>query len=187
MIMPFSVSLSQTWFIQAPLTTGTTAVPSGFLNQNIKVTVYPHWYDNVTLTWLIPSAWGSCQFHVYFWEGGSEGYKRLTTNPVSDPSFVDPSAKDYSKFRNGYYVVEAILPSGQIMRSQPATWHYKRRDRLERIASEIQRREYLLLSKFNGIKSYLFRRKEYGLRCPRCWSESMEKVMDDHCEVCFGT
>ena len=185
--MAFTVSLSQSWFLQAPITTGATAAPGSALNPNLKVTVYPHWYNNVTLTWQVPTSWGQCSFHVYFWEGGQEGYKRLTTNPVSDPSYVDPTAQDYSKFRNGYYIVEALLPGGQKAKSTPTSWHYKRRDRLERIASEVQRREYLLLSKFNGVKSYLFRRKEHGLRCPRCWSESAEKVMDDHCEVCFGT
>jgi hypothetical protein len=84
--------------------------------------------------------------------------------------------------------VEAILPfTTQIVRSYPASWTYKRRDKIDKIANEIQRREYLLLSKFTGAKSFFFRKKTYGIRCPECWSPSEEKVMQDHCETCFGT
>lgn len=185
--MAFTVAISQNWFIQAPMVFGPTASPTSPRNDNIEVSVFPNWYSDTSLTWKIPAAWGLAKFHVYFWLGGQEGIVRLTTQPLTDPSFKDPTAQDYSKFRNGYYIVEALLPSGQTVRSAPASWHYKRRDRLELIATEIQRREFLLLSKFNGVKSYLFRKKYYGLRCHRCWNPTTEKVMDDHCTVCFGT
>lgn len=185
--MAFNVAVSQDWFIQAPVVFGPTAAPSSQLNDNIQVSVFPSWYDSTTLTWKIPAAWGAAKFHVYFWLGGQEGFERLTTQPTSDPSFKDPTARDYSKFRNGYYIVEALLPSGQTVKSTPTSWHYKRRDRLQLIATEIQRREFLLLSKFNGVKSYLFRKKYYGLKCHRCWNPTTEKIMDDHCSVCFGT
>lgn len=185
--MAFSVSVSPTWFIQAPHISGATATPASETNENIKVQVFPSWYEDVALTWTIPSSWGNCLFHVYFYNGGQEGYQRLTTNPISSPSFKDPLTRDYSKFRNSYYSVEVLMPSGQKMKSPLTSWHYTRRDRVEKIAAEIQRREYILLRKFNGVKSFLFKRRTYGLRCPRCWNEAQEKVMDDHCHVCFGT
>jgi len=185
--MAFSVSLSPSWFLLSPIAEGNASAPTGQLNPSISVQVFPDWYDSVTLTWSIPPDWGNCKFHVYFWNGGQEGYSRLTSSMISSPFFKDPTTRDYSKFRNSYYIVEAYLPTGQIVKSNLESWHYRRRDRLEKISAEIQRREYLLLSKFAGVKSYLFKRRTYGLRCHRCWSATQEKVMDDHCPVCFGT
>jgi hypothetical protein len=184
--MAFSVSFSPTWLLQAPLI-GATGEPTSELNDNISVSVYPQWYDSVSLSWTVPSTWGNCKFHVYFWDGGQTGYSRLTTNPITTPFFKDPTTRDYSKFRNSYYVVEALLPSGQRVKSALTSWHYRRRDRVEKIAAEIQRREYILLRKLNGVKSFLFKRKTYGLRCHRCWNATQEKVMDDNCSVCLGT
>jgi hypothetical protein len=54
-------------------------------------------------------------------------------------------------------------------------------------AEEIQRRENILLTRFNGVKSYVFRRKTYGERCPDCWSYTAEKIIKDHCSTCMGT
>ena len=53
--------------------------------------------------------------------------------------------------------------------------------------SEIQRREYLLLSKFVGVKSFLFRKRSYGKRCTNCWDPTIEQVTNDHCPYCLGT
>lgn len=174
--------------MRAPVVRGTYAVPTSPISKDIEVTVFPQWYKQVSLEWTIPPDWGACTFHVYFWPGGDSGYERLTTNALTTPFFRDPTSREYSKFHNGYYVVEVLVASpAQIKRSAPASWHPKRREKLEIMASEIQRREYMLLSKFAGVKTFLFRRKLYGLRCHRCWSTVTEKVTDDHCPVCLGT
>lgn len=186
--MSFTVSLNQSWFLLGVQTLGPGAAPQSDINRNIDVTVYPDWYKRISLDWKIPPSWGNCFFHVYFWPGGNSSYERLTSEPVSSPSFLDTRAQEYSKYRNGFYVVEALLPGNTTrIRSLPTSWKHKRRDFLEKRAAEIQRREYLLLSKFAGVKSYLFRRKAYGLRCHRCWSKVSEKIMDDRCPVCLGT
>ena len=52
---------------------------------------------------------------------------------------------------------------------------------------EIQRREQLLLRKFVGVQSYLFRKLSYGKRCPLCYDHRTEQIMDDHCPNCLGT
>ncbi len=49
------------------------------------------------------------------------------------------------------------------------------------------RREMILLSKFTGVKSLVFRRKVFGERCPECWDYVLEKVTKDHCKTCLGT
>lgn len=186
--MSFSVSFDPSWVIFSPSSFGPFNAPVSEKNDFLDVTVFPEWYTQTSLQWKIPESWGNCKFHVYYWPGGEEGYIRLTSTPITNLFYKNVDARDYSKFENSSaYVVEAILPSGQTVRSSPTTNGYKRRGKIEKIANEIQRREYLLLTKFAGIKSYLFKRRQFGERCPRCWNKDLEKVMDDRCPVCFGT
>ena len=186
--MAFSVSTDLSWFLRAPVLVGTNPTPSDRVSTAINITVFPQWYKQVSLEWSVPKEWGACTYHVYFWPGQGAGYERLTTSPLDSPFFKDPTTREYSKFHNGYYVVEALVQNpAQSISSPPTTWQVKRRNSIELKASEIQRREFLLLSKFVGVKSFLFRKKTYGLRCPRCWSPTTEKVTDDHCPVCYGT
>lgn len=185
--MSFSITFDPSWLILSPASTGPFNAPTSEKNDSLEVTVFPEWYTQTSLQWKIPESWGSCKFHVYYWPGGEEEYVRLTSLPITTSFFKDVNARDYSKFEPSYYVIEAILPSGQTVRSAPSTNGYKRRDKIEKIANEIQRREYLLLTKFAGVKSYLFKRKIFGERCPRCWNATSEKIVDDRCPVCFGT
>ena len=186
--MSFTVSYAQDWLIrsyptQSQLTTPSTAEPSRFIDVNI----YPQWFKQINLDWTIPAEWGNCVFHVYASQGDDTDLQRLTTQALTNPRFTNTESRETSRDRSENYVVEAILPSGQSFRSFQTTWVNKRRSKLEIMASEIQRREYLLMSKFTGVKSYLFKAKYFGLRCPRCWNPAQEKVMDDKCPVCYDT
>jgi hypothetical protein len=152
------------------------------------VSCFPEWYSHITLQWVIPDSWGNCKFNVYFSPGGTETFTKLNTVLLNNPFFKDVKSREYSKFNNGNYVVEVVfLTSNTSVQSKPVFAQYKRREKIDKIASEIQRREYLLLSKFAGVKSFFFKKRTYGERCHRCWSNTIEKTMDDHCPVCFGT
>lgn len=186
--MSFTLSVDQSYLMQSHLQVGfapsSLDAPSDF----IQVTCFPEWYDNITLQWNIPDTWGNCKFNVYFTPGGTDTYVKLNTLLLNNPFFKDSSSLEYSKFGNGNYVVEVIqVSTNRSIKSKPTFVEYKRREKIDKIAFEIQRREYLLLSKFAGVKSFFFKKRTYGVRCPRCWNERLEKVMDDHCEVCFGT
>jgi hypothetical protein len=186
--MGLSTSINQLWFVSPPISYGVGVSPTGTQNLNVSIRVYPDWYKGVYLTWSVPAAWGNCTFKVYYSSTGVNDFTLLTPAPLTSPVFSDLRDQDYSKYRHGYYVIETYIVSrGITIKSTPTSWVYKRRDRVEKLATEIQRREYLLLSKFAGIKSYVFKRRPFGERCPRCWNVTLEKVMDDHCPVCYGT
>lgn len=159
------------------------------VSKEIRVRVYPRWFHYVALEWTIPAEWGDCIFDVYHSSTESGNYVKINPTPLSGNSLVDYSTQDYSKFRNGFYVVEASLlgPSPARMRSAPATWKNQRSDWVQIRAVEIQRREDILLRKFTGVKSYLFKRRTYGMRCTNCWDARSETVTKDKCTVCFGT
>lgn len=162
-----------------------TATRSG----NIQIKVYPEWYKQVSVEWSVPADWGPCLFNVYFSQVEDGEFVKLNSTPINGTYLIDITTQEYSKTRRGFYVVEAILQNSNnvTIRSDPASWFDNQRRWVELRSIEVQRREYWLLSRFAGIKSYLFRRRNYGQRCRTCWNPTYEKVMDDHCPDCLGT
>jgi hypothetical protein len=157
---------------------------------NFTITTFPFWYKQITLEWAIPTDWGSCRFNVYKAQTEDGEYSLL--NPTQlDPSinfFKDKADTSYSKIFRSWYKVEAVLSSGKRIQSLPVTWGNKRTSSLADLRSqEVQRREWLLLRKFVGVESYLFRRKTYGQRCTNCWHPQLEKIVKDDCSVCMGS
>lgn len=185
--MAFTVSFDQSWIIRNIKTAGDLATPQSEPTSAIKVKIYPQWFKQVSLEWTIPSEWGDCKFHVYYSPGPDEQSARLTSQPLSVPFLTSALSKESSKYRHEYFTVEAILPTGYKYRSYPTAATIVMRRDVALKASEIQRREYLLLTKYTGVRSFAFKRRFYGQKCPRCWSSSQEKVLDDRCPVCFGT
>lgn len=185
--MAFSTCFKPEYLTFSPVTDSPTAEPQSQADTGIVVSVFPFWYKYVTLEWKVPASYGPCTYHVYANYGADSEFVRLTGSAISEPNFSDPNPRENSKLRKAFYIVEAITLSGQVFKSLPASNDFVQRGYLGRISSEIQRREFLLLTKFNGVKSFLFRRKTFGLRCPRCWNPNSEKATDDKCPVCYGT
>lgn len=185
--MAFSISISAEWFIRtdrAPLTTVDSTE-----NPNFTISLFPDWYKQISLEWSVPPEFGTCIFNVYFSQTEDGPFEKITSTPLTGTFLSDTSTQEYSKFHNGWYIVEAILlDKGNVkLRSTPTTWDTTQTHWVGIRAAEIQRREYLLLNKFVGVKSYLFRKKNYGRRCPACWDSRTEQILDDHCPVCIGT
>lgn len=158
-------------------------------SKSISITLFPRWYKHVVVEWKIPADWGRCVFNVYFSPNEHGPFKQLNGAPLKGNHLKDPETQDYSKIEKAYYVVEAILldKGNAALRSAPETWGTTQSAWVQLRAQEVQRREYLLLRKFSGSKSYIFRRKSYGERCPDCWNPNVEKAMKDNCPTCIGT
>lgn len=193
--MSFSFSL-QLGFLTQTATYGHSgilrpeaALTTTTLSDNLAVKVYPRWFKHIAVEWSVPADWGNCVFNVYFSQVSGDDFEKINPAPISGTYLLDDNTQEYRKFNRGIYVVEAILldRNNVAIRSEPTTWEFDRRRWVEIRSTEIQRREQILLSKFNGVKSYLFRRRTYGERCPECWSYTTEKVIKDHCTTCFGT
>jgi hypothetical protein len=155
----------------------------------IQVNVYPQWYKQVSISWTVPAQFGACVYNVYFSSSEDSGFQKLNSTPLTDIFFEDTTTEEFRKWNRGFYVVEAILTqkNNVAIRSKPVSWEPAQRNWVTLRATEIQRREYWLLSRFTGIKSYLFRAKTFGKRCPYCWNPNLELVMDDRCPYCAGT
>ena len=184
--MSFNVSVSVEWLVteaKTPLSVNSAENPS------FDISIYPSWYKQIGLEWQVPPEFGNCVFNVYFSPTEAGPFEKLNLTPITGTFFADTTTQEYSKFERGWYIVEAILldNNGMQLRSKPATWDYTQTDWVKLRSIEIQRREYILLERFVGVKSYLFRRKTYGKRCTSCWNSTIEQVTNDHCPVCIGT
>lgn len=171
------------WFVPGEIpSTDLQALPN-----QLVVTVIPSYYVGNYISWTIPVYWGNCVFNVYSAQSDSQTPTLLNKAPLTSPSYFDTSGVNPSSFNQTFYTVEAILPSGAIARSKATTWANVQNPWVFLRAKEIQRRENLFLTRFFGVKSYFFKKKFFGQRCSRCWNPTVEKVMDDHCTVCYGT
>ena len=163
-----------------------TTVETGYVN----VKVYPLFYNKVIVEWGIPPSWGRCVFDVYKSETENGPWVLITPTPLSNTNFVeDIGTQAYSKFHKSYYRVEVQLPppDGRRIISTVSTWDNVRSTIVQIRAREITRRETILLTKFTGVDTLIFRRKYFGERCPRCYNTDIEKVIEDHCPACLGT
>lgn len=153
----------------------------------ISATIFPTFYKHNVVEFSVPPHWGSCLFDIYRAETDVGPWQKISPSPVTGTFFKDVNTQDFSKYNNGWYIVECALPDGRRIQGSPVTWQNVRRNWVELRAKEIERRETLLLEKFVGVKTLVFRRKHFGQRCPNCWDFQTEKVTKDHCSVCLGT
>lgn len=193
--MSFNHSLNFGYFTQTSVYSQNGAnspaatLQTAHMSKNLKVKTYPRWYNHIGVEWEVPEDWGAVTFNVYFSPIEDGEWEKLNVTPIDGTFILDNTTQEYMKFNRGFYVVEAILADRNniTIRSPAVSWEAFQRRWVELRSIEIQRREYWLLSHFVGVKSYLFRRKTYGLRCPECWSNKTEKLIKDHCTTCFGT
>lgn len=176
--------------IYSILLSGSNTGPTALIqNRNLRVTVFPHWFKDATLSWSIPDDWGNCVFNIYTSRSETGPFEKITTQPISALLFKDSESRMFSKNAKDYYVVEAILldQGGACLKSAPTTWEVKANAWVELRSAEIQRRFWLLLTKFVGPETYVFKRRFFGKRCVTCWDPVSSKVTNDRCPECFGT
>lgn len=153
----------------------------------IKVKINIVFLKEAVVEWVIPATWNNCTFNVYSSPNEQGPFVKINTSALVGNHFVDSTIKSDSKYRTSFFVVEVEFPTGQKTKSFPVTWENKRSSWVELRAKEIQRRESLLLSKFTGVDSYIFKKRTFGKRCNVCWDTELEKVTQDHCQTCLGT
>lgn len=182
MAFDFSVNFDYTpLFGRKTLTTAT-------VSPDFIVNIYPIWFKQLTLQWSIPAAWGACSFNVYKGQTEDGPFELLNEQEIHVGFLKDVTTEAYSKSNRDWYVVEAVFPDGvTVIRSAAISWQNKQTRWVQLRSIDIQRREWLLLNKFVGVRTLFFRRKNWGQRCSECWNTDTLKVMKDHCKTCLGT
>lgn len=157
-------------------------------SQYVRVSIYPVFYKHFIIEWSVPAKWGAVKFNVYKSNMESpNSFEKINPVPILGNFYKDPTTMDFSKFKDSYYKVEVTLPDGRSIVSRTYTWENVRTNFVEIRAVEIRRRESLLLDKFTGISTLVFRRKTFGKRCTECWDTRTERCIKDNCQTCLGT
>lgn len=164
----------------------TTLVPSRE-SRVISVSLYPVFPTHITVEWTIPARFGSCTFNVYKSKSEKDSWEKINPLPITSNHLRVPLTADNSKFSSYFYLVEVIKPDGSRLRSLPTDIQNKAIPWVYLRAKEIRRREWLVLRKFSGAKTIVYKRKTFGKRCPECWDPVSEKVTKDRCPTCLGT
>jgi hypothetical protein len=158
--------------------------------EGFVIETFPRWYSVTQITWTIPAEWEeeNPRFQVFRSRTEGSNYVLLTPQPVADRYFLDESPKvEQSKISHYFYYVEALLDDGRVFHSTEFSTQPRMRAWQRIRKEEINRREYILLSRFTGVPSILLRRKRSGMRCRNCWSNAGNAIVKPHCQVCFGT
>lgn len=162
-----------------------TPVLDGF-----KGKMYPFWYENCRITWFPRTSWINPQYNIY--RSGSENgpFTKLNAAPVTGNTYNDFTTNMASKYAHDLYYVEVISNGNIVGRSEIIKnerklemWHQLR-------AVEINRREWILLTRFSGMQCILLKHVKYGkynYRCPECWDDVNKLVRKDRCTTCYGT
>lgn len=156
-------------------------------SDNFSVVFSPKWYNETGVEWEVPADWGSVTYNLYSAPNEEGPFTKLNTVPFSNPFYYDNTTRSFSKYNNTFYIIEAIFPSGQTVQSSSLTVNNTNTPWVRLRREEVTRREWLLLRKFVGVKTYLFKKKSSGARCPDCWNPDSMRIMNDKCPTCLGT
>ena len=155
----------------------------------MHVKTFPVWFRNVTLEWTPLDYWWDKdpRYNIYRSPTEEGNYVKLNTTPIRETFFIDKNPWNSSKFQKYFYVIEIFLNNGEgPFRTPPVTTIKKGKRFQDLRAIEIQRRHWILLTKFTGMRTSVLRRKRHGPRCPECWDPVSNKVVKNYCTRCFN-
>lgn len=156
-------------------------------SNDISATLYLIYGPEMILEWSVPDYLGACTFDVFRSDTEYGPWDKINSNVLTGNTLkVTREVKD-SKFISNFFLIECTPVYSFKIRSGVITLQNVRSDWVNLRAREIQRREWLLLRKFTGINSLVFRRKTFGQRCSQCWDPVAKKVLQDNCPTCLGT
>lgn len=155
-----------------------------------KGKLYPYWFDKCRLTWFPDPSWRSPLYNVYRSESFEGPWTKLTAAPISATVFNDFTTKQATKYSHDLYVIEVIehgrvIGKSEVIKNEKniSEWHQLR-------AIEINRREWLMLTRFMGVPCLILKHVGYGkyqFRCTECWDSVNKIIRKDFCTTCYGT
>ena len=144
--------------------------------------------DYLVISWSIKPTTEDINLSTFsVWRSNSpEGpFKQIQGGLVNVFVYKDPSVNLKHRWRKYYYKVK-VDPENDPLRS-PWIGPESKQDRPDVIATEIIRRNNLLLDRFVGIDAQLYIRRTWGQRCSECWDTIKQRKVKSDCLVCYNT
>lgn len=187
----FDINVGWTHFTNTENTQIITPIEDILGYIEMSVTIVPDWNVSVYMEWEppihpLPGILPDPVYMIYYSESELGPFTKLSTQPIHDLSFFTTWQIQDSKVFEQYFTIECIWENGDVYRSHPLIpsaglpkWHRLRQ-------RDIFRREAILLDKFVGADTIIWNPKYTGKRCPECWDFTHLKIINDHCEACYG-
>ena len=139
-----------------------TALSNSPVISGFKGKMYPFWYENCRLVWFPRTSWINPTYNIYRAESPEGPFTKLNAAPVEGNTYNDFTTQMASKYAHDLYYVE-VISNGQVVGRSDLIknertleqWHQLR-------AIEINRREWLLLQRFSGMKCIILKHVMYG-------------------------
>jgi len=152
--------------------------------------MYPFWFEKCRIVWFPDPSWRNPKYNVYRSESPEGPWTKLTAVPITATTYNDFTTKQATKYAHDLYTVEVIsggtvIGQSNVIKNEKdiGEWHVLR-------ATEINRREWLMLTRFMGVDCLLLKHVSYGkynYRCSECWDPVNKIVRKDYCTTCYGT
>jgi hypothetical protein len=150
--------------------------------------LYPH---DVHIQWVIYDKTGSCKsVDLLRSESPLGPFEVIESN--LDPSFyfyVDTTTEVSGLTRKPHYIIRAnsVHSEEDSVLSEVATTDYDHKDHRARIARKARRDLKVTLSRLNGVKVALLKKKTFGPRCTYCYNPDTKDTLVSQCPNCYGT
>ena len=128
----------------------------------------------------------SQDFEFFIERSGSPEGPFVTINAISIRhayGYIDRSYNTESINRQIYYRVRGTNGEETIY----STIKELSQENPNYIGLAVARNKQILLRRFNGTKCYVFIRKTFGPKCPKCYDSVRQKSTSSYCPVCYGT
>jgi|GEM_PF-6505404 len=139
----------------------------------------------MTIQWQYSPASLNNKFYIYQSESPESGFDLLSEELTGDTTeFSTDKINLYNLTRNIYIKIKCVEDSGNTVWSKtmsnfPSEKH--------RYAANIMERRDLELRRLNGIKTALYIKRTYGIRCPACWDPIANRTRKSKCPECYNT
>jgi len=112
-------------------------------------------------------------------------FKLVQGGLVNTFVYKDPSVNLKHRWRKYFYKV--VVDPHNDPHYSPEIGPETQQGKPDVIATEIIRRNNLLLKNFVGIPAQLYIRKTWGQRCCICWDPIKQRKIQSDCQVCYNT
>ena len=149
--------------------------------------------DHLDVSWEIRATDEDVSFYDFFVlrsQDGAAGPFNVIAGPFFNTySMRDPNVHLIHNWRTYYYKIKIVHRQSQAEAEYGPSWMAAPPDL---IALEVQRRQQLVYTEFNGRRVLLFPRLTGGQRCAHCWDRGVKgntigRSKQQNCETCFDT
>lgn len=115
-------------------------------------------------------------------------YTPLHPDPLVDLyHFMDQQPRLLNRWRRLYYRIRLVHRASGEIREFPDDNGASVDPPLALDALEAARYEEVIFREHNARPCWLFKRRDFGPRCPHCWDERANRPTTKRCHACYGT